>query len=83
MGSPAYAPDRIWVNQNMSPIGPVIQSEVQLEPSEVVAQVEFIRADLVEEALTAARAVCEQYPAGDLSQAMIELQKAVKAMEGE
>ena len=33
--------------------------------------------------INAARAVCEQYPAGDLPQAMIELQKAVKAMEGD
>ena len=39
--------------------------------------------DAIEALHTAARAACEQYPAGDYPQAMIELQKAVKAMEGD
>lgn len=42
------APERIWANLNVSPIGDVLQGTLDLEPSVAAAQVEYVRDDISE-----------------------------------
>lgn len=50
MTNETTAPERIWANLNCSPIGSVLQGTLDLEPSKIGAQVEYVRADALEAA---------------------------------